>query len=163
MTKFCGNCGGGASDNARFCPGCGAALAQFIYVSPAQTAEGVFNRSVIQQIGAINIGAMADDKDTYIHQGNLAFEAQDYQLARQCYDRVLAINPDCAEAWYGRAGALSGLRHYQEAVASYDNALALAPNNANAWNNRGFALRYLGRLQEAQESFKKARELLGLA
>jgi predicted O-linked N-acetylglucosamine transferase (SPINDLY family) len=72
------------------------------------------------------------------------------------FERVLAIRPDFAEAWYCRGNALQSLNRTAEALASYDRALAIQPEYAEALNYRGIALQILRRHDEALASYDRA-------
>ena len=72
------------------------------------------------------------------------------------YDKALALDPNDAEAFYNRGGALEELKRFDEAVASYDKAIALKGDYAEAFSNRGVALQALGRLSEAVTSYNRA-------
>ena len=50
--------------------------------------------------------------------------------------KLLALKPDCAEAYSNRGNVLTALRRYNEAVLSYDRALALKPDYARVYANR---------------------------
>ncbi len=82
-----------------------------------------------------------------------------YEEALSDYGRVLALQPDNAEALFGRAGAFYGLQRLPEALADYDRTLALRPDLVEALNNRGNTLRRLGRAEEALEAYAQALNL----
>ncbi|MCX6655216.1 MAG: tetratricopeptide repeat protein, partial [Candidatus Bathyarchaeota archaeon] len=75
------------------------------------------------------------------------------------YDRAVNVNPDYAEAWFGRGVYLSNRGRYEGAVKSYDEALKLKPGDAGAWYGRGVALSNLGRYDEALKSYNEALRL----
>jgi len=76
-----------------------------------------------------------------------ASQRQDEALA--CFDDLIAIKADFAEAHFYRGNVLLGLGRFAEAVASFDEAIAIDPNHVIALCNRGHALHELGRLAEA--------------
>ena len=81
------------------------------------------------------------------------------EKAIELYDRLIARNPDDAEAHYKRANALNMLSRSEAALESYDRAVALKPDYANAFCNRGTVLERLGRWEEALASYDRTLEL----
>ncbi|NEP86906.1 MAG: tetratricopeptide repeat protein [Okeania sp. SIO2C2] len=65
--------------------------------------------------------------------------AKDYQAAIQYFSRVIEINPNFAEAYYGRGLARFDLGNNNEAIADYTQALAINPNYIDAYLARGIA------------------------
>lgn len=182
MAKFCGGCGGTVSENAKFCPQCGTSLAQG--QPPTMSFEGVASRSVIQQIGAINVQGMNEEQLT-------AFTKQLSQLleglriptqvsatvpagpvppeAREVADAVERKLEEAKQRFgtaagdsdvylrLGHSARLSG--NYAEALRYYDQGLALDTNITDLWLWRAQALGLLGRDKEALASFDKALAL----
>lgn len=65
--------------------------------------------------------------------------AGEYQAAIQDFSRVIEINPNFAEAYYGRGLANFDLGNREEAIADYTQALAINPNYIDAYLGRGIA------------------------
>ncbi|MDY7005242.1 MAG: tetratricopeptide repeat protein [Cyanobacteriota bacterium] len=65
--------------------------------------------------------------------------AGDYQAAIQYFSRVIEINPNFAEAYYGRGLANFDLGNNKEAIADYTQALTINPNYIDAYLARGIA------------------------
>ncbi|NEQ71858.1 MAG: tetratricopeptide repeat protein [Okeania sp. SIO2C9] len=65
--------------------------------------------------------------------------AKDYEAAIQYFSRVIEINPNFAEAYYGRGLAKFDLGKNKEAIADYTQALAINPNYIDAYLARGIA------------------------
>jgi predicted O-linked N-acetylglucosamine transferase (SPINDLY family) len=82
-----------------------------------------------------------------------------YHEAINAYDKAIALNPNFAGAWHGRANVLTELRRYHDALAAYDKALALAPYLVEAWLGRGNALNVLGDSNQALAAFVRALSL----
>jgi Tfp pilus assembly protein PilF len=55
--------------------------------------------------------------------------------ALQCYDQVVAMQPDFGPAWFNRGWALERLGQTAKAAQSYARAAELNPQNAQAWAN----------------------------
>ena len=75
------------------------------------------------------------------------------------FQRVIAIKPDYAEAYYNMGNALQDQGKLDEAIASYTKALSLKPDYAEAYYNMGNALQNQGKLDEAIASYTKALSL----
>jgi tetratricopeptide (TPR) repeat protein len=69
--------------------------------------------------------------------------------ALEICDRALAIDPNCAEAWFNKGVMLIDLGRNEEALAACDRALVINPNFVYAWRNKGFVLNAMGRNEEA--------------
>jgi len=82
-----------------------------------------------------------------------------FDQAVESYDKVLAINPDYAEAHSNLGVTLKELNKPAEAVQCYRNALAIKPDYADAHYNLGNALHTIGKMNEATASFRKALAL----
>lgn len=76
--------------------------------------------------------------------------------AIDCYDRALALKPDCAEAWSNRGIALQASGRTAEALESHEKAIRIKPDQSANWLNRGNALQALRRLDEAADSYGQA-------
>jgi superkiller protein 3 len=156
MAKFCGNCRSEVSESASFCHQCGTAVAQ---QPKPMSFEGVANRSIIQQIGTVNIhgssGATRSSQDSggLLSLGNAALMGGNHEEALHFYNQAITLGPNNALTWMNRGLALNSLGRHQEALASFDKVLALDPNWSSAWDMRGWALLLLKRYQEALASY----------
>ena len=72
------------------------------------------------------------------------------------FKRVLAIQPDSADAHNNMGNALKDQGKLEEAIEAYNKALAIKPDYADAYNNMGNALKDQGKLEEAIEAYNKA-------
>jgi tetratricopeptide (TPR) repeat protein len=91
--------------------------------------------------------------------GVIACQAGQPALALDWIDRAIQIDPNFADAYINRGGALHTLGQYQAAVESYDTAIRLNPANADSHYNRGNALHALEQFQAAVENFDRAVQL----
>lgn len=71
-----------------------------------------------------------------------------FESANQCFDQVLSIDPQHAEAWMLKAIALTGLTRYEEAIESFDRALDIEPDNEPARKGKSLCLAALARQEE---------------
>ena len=77
-------------------------------------------------------------------------------------DRAVALNPNCALAWYASAASRLQAGDYQEAVARFQRHLRLDPKSpfqGYAQNLMGASMLGLGRFEEAVVLVKKGLEL----
>jgi len=72
------------------------------------------------------------------------------------FKRVLAIQPDSADAHNNMGNALKDQGKLEEAIEAYNKALAIKPDYAEAYNNMGNAFKDQGKLEEAIEAYNKA-------
>ncbi len=75
--------------------------------------------------------------------------SQQHDEALACFDKLIAIQADFADAHFARGNALSKLGRVGEAIESFDKAIAIDPDHVNALNNKGNALHQLGRIADA--------------
>jgi tetratricopeptide (TPR) repeat protein len=71
------------------------------------------------------------------------------------YDRVLALKPDLAGAWYARGNVFYKLKRHDEALAAYNKATAINSDLADAWLGCGNALSELKRYDDALMAYGK--------
>ncbi len=86
----------------------------------------------------------------------------DLDHARALYDRVIAIQPDYAEAWNRRATVFLAQQDYTEALRDVNEALRLEPRHFGAWGGLGAVLENLGSKQEALDAYEKALDIYPL-
>src|SRR5215471_14465465 len=72
------------------------------------------------------------------------------------YNEAIRIDPDYADAFYGRGNAWSEKFDDARALADYNEAIRLDPNHAAALNNRGAAWLAMGQNDRAVADFSAA-------
>ncbi|MDO6385648.1 tetratricopeptide repeat protein [Uliginosibacterium sp. 31-12] len=82
-----------------------------------------------------------------------------FEEALDCFDRLLTLQPDNADAHTSRADALRGLERHAESLAAAHQALKLKPNLLRARIAQANALRRLNRFEEALTSLDRVLEL----
>ena len=70
-----------------------------------------------------------------------------------------SLDPNDADAYYGRGVAYYDLGELRRAIEDYDTAINLDPNYADAYYGRGLAYGQLGRVDEAIADLARASEL----
>jgi tetratricopeptide (TPR) repeat protein len=102
----------------------------------------------------------ADDRDecvaSLIAEGQSLLDARALEKALECFDMVLAIQPQHAEALVKKAGALEKLDRLDEAFACYDRAIAADSSLAIAYLHKGGLFNRLARYDEALQCYEQA-------
>ena len=104
-------------------------------------------------------GALKAESGATLDDARRLHAAGDLAGAERIYRRLIADDPDRAEAWYllGRARHSSG--DADGAIDGYRRALALRPGLAEAHNNLGIALNGQGRHDQAVACYREAIRL----
>ena len=101
---------------------------------------------------------LADDVDAAFSLGE-ALESTDRRAAEAAYRRVLALDPDHADAYLNLGALLCEAKRCKEAVALYDEALRRQPGEALLHFNRAVALEDQGRRVEALAAYNASLHL----
>ncbi|MEO6897886.1 MAG: tetratricopeptide repeat protein [Caldimonas sp.] len=101
---------------------------------------------------------LRDDATAVFSRGE-ALEASDPAAAEAAYRKVLALDPDHADAYLNLGALLCEGRRCREAVALYDQALQRHPGEALLHFNRAIALEDEGRTAEALGGYHEALRL----
>ncbi len=86
-------------------------------------------------------------------------DSYEFEMIMRDYDRVIALLPDFAYAWYNRANMLCVQKDYQSAIGNYSRAIELNPELGEAYFNRGLTYIYLGNEEHGVADLSKAGEL----
>lgn len=76
------------------------------------------------------------------------------------FSKALELQPNAAEAFYGRGLAYQHKWAFAEALADYDRAIELAPHHADALFKRSIVHRQLGAFDKAAADFDQAVQIL---
>ena len=82
-----------------------------------------------------------NDPDIHLNIGVALKELGQRAEARQCFERVLELNPRSADAWVNLGTIAKAERDYQRAIECYQQALEINPQSTLAFNNWGAACR----------------------
>jgi tetratricopeptide (TPR) repeat protein len=85
--------------------------------------------------------------------------SQDYYKALETYDRLIALKPDFAFAYFNRANIKVRLKDYNGALADYTKSCSLESGLAEAYFNRALTMIYLNDTESACRDLSKAGEL----
>ena len=102
--------------------------------------------------------APPDDIDAVFNRGE-ALESTDRRAAEAAYRKVLALDPDHADAYLNLGALLCEAKRCKEAVALYDEALKRKPDEALLHFNRAVALEDQGRWVESLASYNASLQL----
>jgi tetratricopeptide (TPR) repeat protein len=100
--------------------------------------------------------------EQYLNSGHRYLEFGNYSTALHYFEQAIALNPELAEAWEGKASTLRQLGRHEEVIAASEQAIALrthvVENNAWFWCNQGKFQFKAGDFEEAITSFHKSIE-----
>ena len=94
-----------------------------------------------------------------IEEARKLWKQKDFNGAKNLLDEAVKLNPDNAEAYFGRGTTYLDLKQYARAIKDFDKNIELEPNKADSYINRGFAYSHLGQKERAIQDFNKAIEL----
>jgi tetratricopeptide (TPR) repeat protein len=97
--------------------------------------------------------------DLLMSRGLEALEADEAELAREMFDRAVAIRPDYSEAWNRRALLFFNDGKYDEAIADLEAALSAEPRHFGAWIGLGMIFESSGEPAAALLAYRKALEV----
>jgi tetratricopeptide (TPR) repeat protein len=90
-------------------------------------------------------------------RGNRLYRLKRYRESRECFNKIIKINPDYRIAWYARGFLLSQhLEKLEQGLNSLEKATKINPDYHTAWRWKGVVLYKLGRYEEALTSFEQA-------
>ncbi|NIX77967.1 tetratricopeptide repeat protein [Microvirga terricola] len=101
----------------------------------------------------------SDTADLLLSRASDAFDAKDYPLSVELLDRVLALQPGWAEAWYRRAIVFYQLDDPVGAMADLYQALKLEPRHFGAWTGLGHIYLSSDDKPHALEAYRRALKL----
>ncbi|MGH7990463.1 MAG: tetratricopeptide repeat protein [Limisphaerales bacterium] len=92
-------------------------------------------------------------------QGYDALSKGNYEKALSCWNEVLSLEPNNADAYINRGNTYAVTRHWDQAIKNYNEAIRLNPNYGLAYGNRGNTHYQKGELDEAMTDWSKAIQL----
>lgn len=98
----------------------------------------------------------SDTADLLMDRALDALKAEDQALAVELLDRVIALDPDWAEAWNKRATVFFMMGDMTRSMADIREVLAREPRHFGALAGMGIILQNTGDEKHAFEAFKKA-------
>ena len=101
----------------------------------------------------------SDTADLLLSRAAEAFGKKDFPLSIELIDRVLALQPNWAEAWYKRATVFYQLDDPVGAMADLHRALKIEPRHFNAWTGLGHILMASDDKARALQAYRKVLEI----
>lgn len=99
--------------------------------------------------------AALPDVAAWAERGRQALAAGNPDVAGDCWQQVLVLDPDNAEANFHVANRMRETGDAKGAIAAYRRALRSAPTNVAILNNLGLALEAAGESEQALECYKR--------
>ena len=97
--------------------------------------------------------------DDYFSWGVAFHQQEEYEKAKNYYDKALELDPQSAEAYNNRGVAKRALGDHQGAIVDYDKAIKYNSQYAEVYNNRGNAKNDSGDHAGAISDYDEALEL----
>ena len=97
----------------------------------------------------------SDTADLLLNRAAEAYGKKDFPLAIELIDRVLALQPNWAEAWYKRATVFYQLDDPVGAMADLHRAIKIEPRHFNAWTGLGHILMASDDKARALEAYRR--------
>jgi len=101
----------------------------------------------------------SDTADLLLSRATEAFEKKEFPLAVELLDRVLALQPNWAEAWYRRATVFYQIDDPVGALADLNRALTIEPRHFNAWIGLGHILMASDDKVRALEAYRRVLKI----
>jgi tetratricopeptide (TPR) repeat protein len=113
-------------------------------------------RAIAASIERIWLQSGSDTADLLMQRATASMQAQQYSLALSLFDKLVALEPDWAEAWNQRATTRFLTGDTDGAMADIDRVIKLEPRHFSALAGMGMILQGEGLDKRALEIFKKA-------
>ncbi len=114
------------------------------------------SQKVAASIERVWLQSPSDSAELLMQRALVSLQAQDFQLALSLLDKVLALEPEWAEAWNQRATARFLADDLDGAMADIDHVLKLEPRHFGALAGMGLILERAGFAERALQVFDKA-------
>ena len=125
--------------------------------------RGCLNVSLERELEAINDFNISldiqENSRTYNARGELYKKINEYQLARQDFQKALTLDDRDEEIWENLGETLFELDLYELAISAFDSAIKLNPQNAYLYGRMSSVNYQLKRAEEALKCINKAIEI----
>ena len=101
----------------------------------------------------------ANTVDEFVPKHSAGLPDLDYRLVKDDLDKVVALMPDFAQAFFNRGNIATKLNDFKSAVVDYTRAIEINDRFAEAYFNRGLARLYIGNSEQGIADLSKAGEL----
>lgn len=119
---------------------------------PSQAAAS-FERRVAELEGLLE--ASPEDVGLMVQLGNIHYDAERWDAARQWYERALELRPDNPDVLTDLAVVYRSLHLHDESLQALNRAIEVSPDHWQAWYNKVVVLHFdMDRSGEAMEAFR---------
>jgi tetratricopeptide (TPR) repeat protein len=140
-------------------------LATTVLASTEQNQDTVFAQNSTSTItpangtNVVSTGLNTTSINDLLASGDRELDLNNYGLAIEYYDKILAKDPNSVDALNNKGIALDAVGNSTEAIEYYDKALAVNDTSVDALFNKGFALATLGNYAESIEYYDKVLDI----
>ncbi len=99
------------------------------------------------------------DADYWLDKAGLCATYGNNQAAIEYFQKVLALDPQRSEAYFGQGVSYGQLENYFKAIDLIDKAIALEPDKGMYYYGRGRVRLLAGEKEKALDDFRKAAAL----
>jgi tetratricopeptide (TPR) repeat protein len=135
------------------------------YVKLDEGAISMKSIMALVSIGFFFLCLLAFGQDDMINywmkQGSDSYHNKSLERARECFDKVIEMNPKYIDAYYmrGMSALLDPKRDPEESIRYFDKVLEMNQSDDRALSNKGLAFAYLGEIEDAMKFINKALEI----
>lgn len=126
----------------------------FLQLSDAKNPDAA--KLIEQAIWRLWLVSGSDTVDFLMGRVLEAMRGDDYPLALDLLNAVVALAPDYAEGWNKRATVLFALKDYPRALRDVERTLALEPRHFGALSGMGLIFNDIGDQARALSAFRRA-------
>jgi tetratricopeptide (TPR) repeat protein len=120
-------------------------------------------QQIALSIESLWLQSLSDTANLLMQRATASIEAQNFALALSLLDKLVALEPDWAEAWNTRARVRFMSEDLDGAMADIHRAIRLEPRHFGALTGMGMILQREGFAQRALEVLNKALAIYPLA
>ncbi|MDR1847592.1 MAG: tetratricopeptide repeat protein [Bacteroidales bacterium] len=132
---------------------------EFAMIYMKQAAQ-LGSKNATRWLSKVDDGNIRPSIRSIFDEGRNALKQKQYELALECFQKVITLKPDLAEAYF-TLGSIYGIwrQDYKQALEYYQKAIELKPDYAEAYFNLGVAYGLTGNTQQGIDYMKQAAQL----
>lgn len=130
-----------------------------LFATLQSTSDEAAAKAAENDIIEIWLDSGSDTIDLLMNWTIEAIERKNFPLALDYLDRMIALQPDYAEAWNKRATVHFLVDDYAKAIADIEQTLAREPRHFGALSGLGTIMRDIGEEDRALTAFRHALEI----
>jgi tetratricopeptide (TPR) repeat protein len=131
-------------------------LLETLFVRLRNAGEQGDAQRIAASIARVWLQSDSDTANLVMQRAMVSMQARQYPLALSLFDKLVAVEPDWAEAWNQRATTRFLTGDTDGAMADIDRVIKLEPRHFGALAGMGMILQGAGLEKSALEIFKKA-------